>query len=87
MHLLKWRYQPGLRSTSWRSAIDEQRLRLDVHLIDNPSLNAGLDQAIQQGYRLARLEAERETGLPRDTFPLTCPFSFAQVMQADFWPE
>ncbi|AFL74126.1 DUF29 domain-containing protein [Thiocystis violascens] len=78
LHLLKWRFQPGLRGNSWRLSIKEQRLRLDLHLADNPSLTAKLDQAIAQAYRLALIEAERETGLAESTFPVVCPFSFSQ---------
>ena len=29
VHLLKWRYQPGLRGRSWRLTIEEQRDQLD----------------------------------------------------------
>ena len=87
MHLLKWRCQPGFRSASWRSAIDEQRYRLESHLEDNPSLKSKLDQAMRDGYRLARLEAERETGLALETFPVVCPFGFEETIRGDFWPD
>jgi hypothetical protein len=87
LHLLKWRYQPSLRGNSWRLSIKEQRIRLEAHLADNPSLNAKREEAIAQAYRLALIEAERETGLPESTFPVTCPFSFAQMMNEGFWPE
>jgi hypothetical protein len=87
LHLLKWRFQPGLRGNSWRLSIKEQRLRLDLHLADNPSLKAKLDQAITQAYRLALIEAERETGLAESTFPVVCPFSFSQIMDDAFLPD
>jgi hypothetical protein len=38
LHLLKWRFQPGLPGKSWRAAIRIQRRDLTVHLADNPSL-------------------------------------------------
>jgi uncharacterized protein YbaP (TraB family) len=28
-----------------------------------------------------------ETGLPLATFPETCPWGLAQVLDEDFWPE
>ena len=87
LHLLKWRFQPALRGNSWRLSIKEQRIRLAAHLEDNPSLKAELDWAILQAYRLAAIEAERETGLSESTFPTVCPFSFAQMMDERFWPE
>ena len=86
-HLLKWRFQPGLRGNSWRLTIEEQRYRLADHLADNPSLKALLPEASVNAYRLALIEAERETGLARSTFPVPCPWSFAEIMAADFWPE
>jgi hypothetical protein len=40
-----------------------------------------------QAYRLAAIEAERETGLSESTFPTVCPFSFEQMMDERFWPD
>ena len=73
LHLLKWQYQPGLQGNSGRLTIEEQRYRLADHLDDNPSLKSKLDQAIHDAYRLALIEAEKETGLARRSFPPTCP--------------
>ncbi|WP_236848598.1 DUF29 domain-containing protein [Candidatus Thiodictyon syntrophicum] len=73
-HLLKWRFQTGRQGNSWRLSIKEQRIRLKLHLEDNPSLKSHLDWAITQAYQLAVIEAERETGLPESTFPVICPF-------------
>jgi len=87
LHLLKWRYQPSRRGNSWRLSIKEQRLRLDAHLEDNPSLRSALDTSITRAYRLAVVEAERETGLPDATFLDVCPFTVAQMMDEAFWPE
>ena len=39
MHLLKWQFQPNLRSRSWQLTIKEQRIRLEKLLKENPSLN------------------------------------------------
>jgi hypothetical protein len=86
MHLLKWQYQPAMRGNSWRLSIEEQRYRLTDHLADNPSLKAILPQAIGNAYRLALLEAERETGLSRDLFPALCPWPFDRLIADDFWP-
>jgi hypothetical protein len=87
LHLLKWQVQPGRRGNSWRLSVKEQRLRLAAHLEDNPSLKAGLDAAIARAWRLARIEAERETGLPESTFPAECPFDVRQILDDGFWPE
>jgi hypothetical protein len=87
LHLLKWRFQPALRGTSWRLTIEEQRYKVADHLDDNPSLYAKRDEAISTAYRYARVEAERETGLTRETFPATCPWPFELIMDEGFWPE
>jgi hypothetical protein len=36
---------------------------------------------------LAREDAADETGLPLATFPEVCPWTPAQVLDVDFWPE
>ncbi len=87
VHLLKWRHQPGLQGGSWRRTIEQQRLHLTEHLADNPSLRAKLGEAIASAYGHARIDAENETGLIRSSFPPSCPFSFDDAMNPDFWPE
>lgn len=87
LHLLKWQFQPALRGNSWRLTIRAQRLALADHLADNPSLRSKRDEAVHAAYRFARLEAERETGLPDTIFPETCPWSFDDAMNDDFWPN
>ena len=86
LHLLKWEFQPSRRGNSWRLSIKEQRIRLRLHLQDNPSLQAQLDWAITQAYILAVIEAERETGLSEFTFPGSCPFAIEQLLGDAFWP-
>src|SRR5271154_4788626 len=38
LHLLKWRFQPTGRGSSWEASIRVQRLDLTEHMKDNPSL-------------------------------------------------
>lgn len=85
-HLLKWRFQPERRGTSWELTIEEQRRQLVRHLRDNPSLKAKLDEAIEDGYGDAILVAAKDTDLPRSTFPATCPWSFAEIMDQEYLP-
>jgi hypothetical protein len=82
-HLLKWRFQPGRRGTSWRLTITEQRRRVERLLRKNPSLKHDLAETLADAYGDALLMAERETGLPNDTFPAACPWTFDQAMQED----
>ena len=86
-HLLKWQFQPLFRGASWRLTIEEQRYRLEDHLKDNPSLKSQLPQAMREAYRLAVVQALRETGFDRGTFPAGCAFTYEHAMDPDFWPE
>jgi len=85
-HMLKWAFQPARRGSSWEATISVQRHALERHLDDNPSLKSALAVAIEQAYRDAVIEAAGETGLPRNTFPGSCPWTFGQIMDEDFWP-
>jgi hypothetical protein len=38
-------------------------------------------------YRPAREDAADETDLPLTDFPEACPWTVAQVLDEDFWPE
>ena len=87
MHLLKWRFQPTGRSTSWRLTIEEKRSEVVDHLADNPSLKAQLPETMASAYGNAILAAARETGLDRAIFPASCPWSYEQVVEPAFWPD
>ncbi|MGF1568210.1 MAG: DUF29 domain-containing protein [Nodosilinea sp.] len=84
MHLLKWQFQPNLRSRNWQLTIQEQRLRLEQHLSENPSLKALLPDYLEGAYPLATLSAERETGL--NGFPEVCPYTVDQIFDSTFLP-
>src|SRR5437588_2828458 len=62
-HLLKWRYQPGGRGSSWRASVIVQRNRLEDHLADNPSLHQKVPEALARAYQEARIIAGDETKL------------------------
>jgi hypothetical protein len=85
MHLLKWQFQPNLRSRSWQLTIKEQRLRLEKLLQENPSLQGNLMEVIAKVYPLASLSAERETGL--SLFPEVCPYHVTEILLDDFLPK
>ncbi|MBD2690761.1 DUF29 domain-containing protein [Anabaena catenula] len=84
MHLLKWQFQPNLRSRSWQLTIKEQRLRLEKLLVENPSLRGCLADSLEKIYQLAIISAERETGL--SSFPETCPYSLTEIFTLEFLP-
>lgn len=86
-HLLKWQYQPDNRSHSWLATIREQRRKIDMLLQESPSLQPYLEEALQTGYEDGVDLAVRETNLPYESFPETCPYALKQVMDAKFLPD
>jgi hypothetical protein len=86
-HLLKWRFQPELRGNSWRNTIEVQRFEVRELLEDNPSLGTNLGERMEKAYIKSVLLAVRETGLSKQIFPPSCPFSADQLLGEDYWPE
>lgn len=86
LHLLKWEYQPVRRGSSWSRTIRVQRRDLTMHMKDNPSLKSVIPEAMENAYGNALIEAADETGFPESTFPSSCPWTFDQIMSAEFWP-
>ena len=84
-HLLKWTYQRGLRSRSWRRSIIEARDQIANLVEESPSLGSypvsRLAKAYADGYRIAELE----TGLA--DLPKTCPWTIDQVLSHNFMPD
>ena len=87
IHLLKWRFQPGLRSASWRIIINGQRREIADLLDQMPSLRPVLAAGFDKTYARATADAADETGLPNTDFPRQCPFSLDQALNLDFLPE
>ena len=86
MHLLKWRHQPGRRSSSWERTIADQRRELAEVLADNPSLRGYPAEVLGHALGSARLQAARETGLDLTLFPMMPPFTAEQTLDPDFLP-
>lgn len=87
MHLLKWQYQPNYPiKTSWQTTINNQRDDIGLLLEDSPSLAPKIPEALAKAYPMAVREAVQESGLSKSLFPGECPWTFEQVMDADFWP-
>jgi hypothetical protein len=86
-HLLKWRFQPGKRSSSWEITIGNQRDAIVDHIDRHPSLKAEDAELFAGAYGLARKSAGRETGMGVDAFPTEPPFTPEEAREEDFWPE
>jgi hypothetical protein len=83
-HLLKWEFQPGRRSNSWRASVVQARTRIARVIQRNPSLKPYPATVLADAYRDGRDVAEAETGLLH--LPETCLWTIEQVLDRDFWP-
>ena len=83
-YLLKWDYQPGKRSKSWRVTIQIQRGEIEDLLEDNPSLKSYLPEAIVKGYRAGLSLVALETPLDYQDFPQECPYALDQLFDSGF---
>ena len=79
-HLLKQRYQPERKTSSWNATIRVQRKHAGQALRESPSLKASLPELFANAYEQARIDAANETGLDLETFPEACPWTLAEVM-------
>ena len=86
LHLLKWRYQPERRGSSWTESISNARDEVEDILADSPSLVPQVESLTAAEYPRARRKATSETGPPLSTFPESCPFTMEQIT-GDYWPE
>ncbi len=86
LHLLKWRYQPERRGTSWRLSIENARYQILNLLDESPSLKREMSVFATKEYQQASRNAAGETGLPLTTFPDQCPFTVEQIT-GDYWPD
>jgi hypothetical protein len=86
-HLLKWKFQPGGRGSSWSGTIVEQRQQILDVLSTSPSLASYQRNQVARMYLSARLLAAKETGIAYGIFPNECPFSENEVLDLEFYPE
>jgi hypothetical protein len=86
-HLLKWQFQPEMRSTSWTITLLRERYHIDDIEAENPSLKADAPSLVENAYRKARKEAQLETKLPLSTFPAECPYTMEQLRDDEWFPS
>jgi hypothetical protein len=87
MDLLKYKYQPEKRSSSWLSSIREHRTRIADAFRDSPSLRGYFLDMFDTCYQNARKQAADETELPLNIFPLASPFTPEECLNEDFLPK
>jgi hypothetical protein len=94
-YLLKWQFQyqqlserwQEFKGDSWRSTIVEQRTRIAKRLRKSPGLKTKLPEILLEAYEDALELAIKETQLPAETFPATCPYKSEQLFDDDFYPK
>ena len=69
LHLMKWQYQPGRRSRSWRASIRTQRREIAELLLISPGLKPKRRAQLARAYIGAREDSAEQTGLPIEHFP------------------
>ena len=87
MHLLKWQYQPDIRSQSWQSSVINARLEIEQLLKDSPSLGVKLPKVMATEYAAARRLASVETRLPIKAFPADCSYDLHDILNQDWLPQ
>jgi hypothetical protein len=85
-HLLKWQFQPGARTNSWRASLLVNRDAIAALIEDSPSLGSFPVTVVPRAFRVARLEASAETNIPESDFPETCPYGVDQILDPEFLP-
>lgn len=93
-HLLKWEFQydqlserwQAFKGDSWRATVIEQRDRIAKRLTKTPGLKSVLPDLIAEAYQDAIRLAAKESGLPVEGFPTTCPYSQRQILDDGFFP-
>ena len=85
-HLLKWEFQPQLRTPAWEITIARERTHIEQLERQSPSLERQAAAIVEGVYRRARKEAEIETGLPRSTFPPQIPYTLEELRDDDWMP-
>lgn len=82
LHMLKWKYQPENRTTSWENSIDDQRLELNL-LLDSGTLLNHATEILDEVYASARKRAAKQTQIRINKFPKDCPWSLDDILRDD----
>lgn len=69
-----------------RSWINVQREIMKGKIRHSPSLKHVPAQELARSYRIGRMKAADQTGLPEKTFPTECPYALTDIMDHNFRP-
>lgn len=88
-HLLKWQYQPILRSSGWRGTIREQRRKINLLLSDSPSLKYKLKEQtdFSKLYEESKTIFFDDTGIDVKILPESNPYSIEELLIPNYYPD
>ncbi|WP_421828606.1 DUF29 domain-containing protein [Larkinella sp.] len=85
VHILKWRYQPQKRSTSWVRTIVNARREIQKLQKYMPSLNAQfIENSWQENFKDATEEAKAEMNLSRKDKFEPAPLTWQEVFEDEY---
>jgi hypothetical protein len=83
-HLVTWWEQIPQRCVRWEHVIARQRYELQDILADSPSLADVALEELADAWAWVRERSQQEW--PYAQFPPGCPWTLAQLLDAEFWP-
>src|SRR5262245_15094137 len=83
-HLLRHRFHPDQRSSSWRGSIVEDRRRLRKLFKESPSLIPYAREVFHECYADSREQAAAESSWSPDSFPPEPPFTLEQALDPKY---
>ncbi|KQV84979.1 hypothetical protein ASD15_07545 [Massilia sp. Root351] len=88
-HLLRWRYQPDRRCSSWRNTTRHQRSRIERLLARAPSLKHVMDDAAWRAdaWEDAVDKTVHEANLDDAILQAAKAWTFEQIRTPEFFPE
>ena len=86
VHLLKCRYQPERKTSSWLATLGEQRSQIALQLEDSPSLRLRFVEYVEKAYASVIPRAAQETGLDDRAFPISNPYTMDEMLDVRFIP-
>jgi len=92
LHLLKLQFETSAnewrgRSRNWKLHAAEHRNRVIDILENERALRKKLDEFVGKAYPRARQHVTIETGHSKCHYPDECPWSVAQILDTEFFPD
>lgn len=84
LHLLKLKYQPEKKTSSWFNSVAANRDTL-LSLVSSKTLMNYFITSLPRVYSIAKRLASGETGLSIKTFPEEIPFSAEEILDENFF--